>query len=1060
MGPGPDSLLRPMDQRDDVEADLPDPADPDAVIRGYADDVEPAAPPLPVLAVVVASGLAVGLEATLASLRKQTFEPLAVLVVDSGCDHDPTPRVAAEMPGAYVRRAEGDRNAARAANSVIGTIEGVWYLLFCRPGTVVEPDAVRLLVEEAYRSNAAIVGPKVVDTTHPDVLLEVGMSIDHYGVPFSGIEPDEIDQEQHDAVRDVFFVSSTAMLVRADLFIELGGFDPEEYPGVADVDLCWRARLAGGRVLAVPDARVRHEREAHAFEVTRAHGELGSDVFRNRLRLLLKCYSGATLLWVLPVALFLNVLESGAFLFTRDRRRARYALGAWFAIARRMSGTLQARRAVQSERRVDDRDIRDLMIRGSSRVRTFVHNRLHAGDRIQEISLSAQRATVDARRRVTQGQVTTAIVIAAVLLFGSRSLVFDGVPEVGTFVRWPGWSQLLSAFWSPWRFAGLGRAAPAPAAFGILTVWSVPFLGHTALAQTTLVVLALPVGGLAIYRLVRPLSASWLPPIAAAVAYLANPVARNLVASAELGPLVTYALGPFVVALCLRAERVAPGSIEGRRTLVATAALVAVLAAMWPPAGLFAVAVALAVLLAAALDGRIAGAARVGGLALLATAGAAVLLAPWIGSVVGGDAASLGLATRDPYPVSRLLRFGVGPHGTGLASWGLYVTALVPLFASTGARWRWAVRGWAFLVVSCLLAYLPSRLSATAAVPSYGGVLVLGAIGLAIAVSAAAGVVTDELRRSRFGWRQPTALAALLGLALPIAVTLSDSIEGDWRLPNHDWHDSLVWMDQLDDGDFRVLWIGAPEVLPLSGRTVAGTAWAMSRNGTGDVRDLWPSPGDRATTIVDQAVALVAADRTPRFGRLVGPMGVRYVALVDRAAPGSGHRRPAEPRLADALAKQIDLAVVRTQRGMTLYENQAWTPALAVVPAGSAAVPAGRDVDPISAALRSDPSARPIIGSRRHTPAVGPGTVLWAESYDARWRARAAGRRLPQVTPYGWSNGWDLREHASVSITYAAPIGRRLLVFLQVALWALVAAFLWVTRTRGRARRADSGDPS
>ena len=52
------------------------------------------------------------------------------------------------------------------------------------------------------------------------------MSIDHYGVPFSGIEPGEVDQEQHDGVRDVFYVSHAAMLVRADLFHELGGFDP------------------------------------------------------------------------------------------------------------------------------------------------------------------------------------------------------------------------------------------------------------------------------------------------------------------------------------------------------------------------------------------------------------------------------------------------------------------------------------------------------------------------------------------------------------------------------------------------------------------------------------------------------------------------------------------------------------------------------------------------------------------------------------------------------------------------------------------------------------------
>ena len=134
------------------------------------------------------------------------------------------------------------------------------FLLFCHDDVVLDPDAVRLLVEEAYRSNAGIVGPKVVDRDHPDVLLEVGMSIDHYGVPFSGIEPDEVDQEQHDGVRDVFYVSHAAMLVRADLFHELGGFDPATFPGADDIDLCWRARLAGARVIVAPAARVQHRR--------------------------------------------------------------------------------------------------------------------------------------------------------------------------------------------------------------------------------------------------------------------------------------------------------------------------------------------------------------------------------------------------------------------------------------------------------------------------------------------------------------------------------------------------------------------------------------------------------------------------------------------------------------------------------------------------------------------------------------------------------------------------------------------------------------------------------
>ncbi len=167
-----------------------------------------------------------------------------MLVVDAGSDVDPTDRVAAVLPSAFVRRTRAD-GFAEAANQSLNAIEGAAFLCFLHDDVALDQSAIRLMVEEAYRSNAAICGPKLVEFDQPEVLLEVGRAIDRFGGAHTGIEPGELDQEQHDAVRDVFYVSSAAMLVRADLFVALGGFDPESFPGSEDLDLCWRARLAG-----------------------------------------------------------------------------------------------------------------------------------------------------------------------------------------------------------------------------------------------------------------------------------------------------------------------------------------------------------------------------------------------------------------------------------------------------------------------------------------------------------------------------------------------------------------------------------------------------------------------------------------------------------------------------------------------------------------------------------------------------------------------------------------------------------------------------------------------
>jgi hypothetical protein len=58
--------------------------------------------------------------------------------------------------------------------------------LFLHSDAVCDPSAVRMLVEEAYRSNAAIVGPKVVEWDDPTRLLSAGVGSDKFGEPAPG----------------------------------------------------------------------------------------------------------------------------------------------------------------------------------------------------------------------------------------------------------------------------------------------------------------------------------------------------------------------------------------------------------------------------------------------------------------------------------------------------------------------------------------------------------------------------------------------------------------------------------------------------------------------------------------------------------------------------------------------------------------------------------------------------------------------------------------------------------------------------------------------------------
>ncbi|CAM5649475.1 glycosyltransferase [Streptomyces hirsutus] len=146
--------------------------------------------------------------------------------------------------------------------------EPVQWLWLLHDDCAPEPDALaRLLgvVENEYelgRDDVAVVGPKLRGWYDRRQLLEVGVSIANSGRRWTGLDRREQDQGQHDQVRSVLSVSTAGMLIRRDVFDELGGFDRHLPLMRDDVDLCWRAHTAGHRVLVAPDAVVRHAEAA------------------------------------------------------------------------------------------------------------------------------------------------------------------------------------------------------------------------------------------------------------------------------------------------------------------------------------------------------------------------------------------------------------------------------------------------------------------------------------------------------------------------------------------------------------------------------------------------------------------------------------------------------------------------------------------------------------------------------------------------------------------------------------------------------------------------------
>jgi len=1039
-------------------------------------DPQPSAPPL--VAVVVADEPGEWFEEALQAVGSQDYPNQSVLVIDGAGREDLGPRVAAVLPDAFLRRPERRGRTpgfASAANDVLETVQGAAFLVFCHHDVAPEPDALRLLVEESLRSNAGIVAPKLVDWDRDDRLLSVGLSVDKTGATMPLVDRGELDQEQHDSVRDVFAAASACLLVRADLFAELGGFDPAMADYGADVDLCWRAQVAGARVVVAPEARVRHReaaREAPGADPDRARMEP-----RNHMRAMLKNYTWLHLLRVLPQAAIATVVEALVALATRRGHEARALVGAWFWNLRRLGELRPLRAVVRHTRAVPDAEVRRLQARGSSRFTMYVQRRLHAEERARHLVEAGQELVSS----VGQGPGKAAAVLLGVLilgvLLGSRDLLTGRLPAVGQFAPFPRPSTLLTHFFDGWRTTGMGSTAPGPPAFGVLGVLGFAFLGHMGTLAKLLVLGAWPVAALGAWRLGRPLN-STLARLAAVIAILAVPLPYNALARGRWAGLIAYAAMPWFLLLLARMTRIEPfagdGEAGGKRRRSGEPAWRSYLLLGVPLAAvsMFAPGIGVSVLVAGAgifLGSLLAGGAGAASRAVRGAAGGVVvafmLLLPWSATLAlpGGWSTVAGvgrLASRAP-GLGTLLRFQVGPIGAGVFGWALLAAAATPLLVGRGWRFAWAVRFWTVALLGVGLAWAGGRGWLPVRLQDPELLLAPAAAALAGAVAMGAAATQVDLRGYRFSWRQAAPLAgglALLAAVLPILGAVPD---GSWHVATEEVARSVGWMPaQSEQGAFRVLWIGDPDALPLDGwdfKGEDGVAWATSRNGPPDVTDLWPGPPSEATRAIGDAVAVARGGGTARLGRLLAPMAIRYIVVPKQLsiADSDPEQLDVPAGLTRALGSQLDLRVLPSDPALDVYENVAWGPARSLLTEAGAA------------AVRGDATGgADLTGSQPVLSGAGPvrfsgelpsaGTVLISEAPSGRWELTVAGASASRVDAFGVANAFTAGGAGAAEVRYRTPLYRWPLALVPFLLWACAASLLWRTRARPAPREDDT----
>jgi GT2 family glycosyltransferase len=928
------------------------------------------APPVapPVAAIMVARDPGSWFEASVTSVVTQDYPHLEVLVLDVGGRGSDLPaRLAAVAPNAFYHALDGrDPGLGPAWDRAAALVEGAAFLLFLHDDVELEPGAIAGLVEAAWRLNAGIVGPKLVSADDPERLCALGGDVDALGVVGGGVERGELDQGQHDDTTFVDVVSSSAMLVRADLFRALGGFDTQMPWSGEDVDLCLRAKAAGARVAVAPGVRVRHREAWRSGDrplvpgpdrpwAAQVVGDPRRLERRHELLSSLTVCPGSKVAPILALALGTSVAELA--IPGEGVRRAAAGLSAigWVLThpgrLRRRRARVRALSSDESRLRARLRSYRlDDVARHPGRLETEPAPASGSGwgpepgdggtgDEWAEPDAPALRRSERGGGRWRRAAGVLALVLVVV---GVRNLLFGALPHLGAMLGGSGGLGLLGAFASGGRLDGVGGSSPAVPAFGLLGLGSLPLGGDVPLLERLVLVGSLALGALGSVFALRPLVGR-AGRTAGVLALLGAPIVWSALSGLAWPEVFEIALLPFVLGLAIRAATRGDQSREGASAptwpvgvlgRAVAGGLVVALASAFEPGMLVAVALGVVgIALSAPFVGRFRESLRALGVLGGSLVVAVALLAPWsleelvhAGSLAGlvGEGAPAAQAPTLWHVVTASL----GGLGSPLLAGAVVVLAALGLVTTTGARWRWAARAWAIALSSWAVAWLGAlgRLGTTPATPL--PMAAVGAVAMAVAAGLCVGELTAKASPARRWRRAGLALSAVL-LVVAWVEIVPWAGSGRVRAPLAGFSSVLEGATGTPRGG-EALWIGQSGALP-------GQHWALGRSlafsvlpvgGEGTLRTDFglDAPGPASTLAND--VLGAEHGRTDQLGALLATEGVSEIVVPNAIAPTSGGGRagsmPVGRVLTSALLRQSDLRQVPNDPAVLVLDNTAW----------------------------------------------------------------------------------------------------------------------------------------
>ena len=236
-----------------------------------------------------------------------------VYVADNASTDDSLELLRRDFPDVRLILLEQNWGFAEGYNKALQQVDAEYYLLLNSDIEVTHHWLTPLIEYMDVHQEVAACQPKLLSIFDRDRFEYAGASggyLDRYGYPFCRgriFETVELDEGQYEYAAETLWASGAALMIRAKDYWDVGGLDGRFFAHNEEIDLCWRLRIRGRKIMCLPESYVYH---VGGGTLPKSNPMKTFLNFRNNLTMLYKCLPDAELRHVMRWRWFLDYLAA------------------------------------------------------------------------------------------------------------------------------------------------------------------------------------------------------------------------------------------------------------------------------------------------------------------------------------------------------------------------------------------------------------------------------------------------------------------------------------------------------------------------------------------------------------------------------------------------------------------------------------------------------------------------------------------------------------------------------------------------------------------------------